>query len=206
MTADSPVKKKKAKRDKQTSLLAYKNNPAQLNQVLSSSYVGKRCFSLRRHSMDAASLLGRKRCCSSTTLVLWTATTRRPSLSTTISASKMAITCFNHILTNKIQPSQTRTSPPLQRITSAFWNILAVARRSSTMPRRPERRRKRQQPHKIYLTSPTLRLRLSRRSHSMTSLYMTLNLLVRCKIMWSSKDLMQEKLSKSKNGVSACFF
>jgi hypothetical protein len=49
---DSPVKKKKAKRDKQTSLLAYKNNPAQLNQVLSSSYVGKKVL------LTAASLYG----------------------------------------------------------------------------------------------------------------------------------------------------
>ncbi len=54
MTDDSPIKKKKAKRDKQTSLLAYKNNPAQLNQVLSSLYVGKRVL------LTAASLYG---CC-----------------------------------------------------------------------------------------------------------------------------------------------
>jgi hypothetical protein len=53
MTDNSPVKKKKAKRDKQTSLLAYKNNPAQLNQVLSSLYVGKRVL------LTAASLYGR---------------------------------------------------------------------------------------------------------------------------------------------------
>jgi hypothetical protein len=54
MTDDSPVKKKKAKRDKQTSLLAYKNNLAQLNQVLSSSYVRKRVL------LTAASLYGRR--------------------------------------------------------------------------------------------------------------------------------------------------
>jgi hypothetical protein len=54
MTDDSLVKKKKAKRDKQTSLLAYKNNPAQSNQVLSSLYVGKRVF------LTPASLYGHR--------------------------------------------------------------------------------------------------------------------------------------------------
>jgi hypothetical protein len=54
MTDDSPIKKKKAKRDKQTSLLAYKNNLAQLNQVLSSSYVRKSVL------LTAASLYGRR--------------------------------------------------------------------------------------------------------------------------------------------------
>ncbi len=54
MTDDSPIKKKKAKWDKQTSLLAYKNNQAQLNQVLSSLYVGKRVF------LTAVSLYGRR--------------------------------------------------------------------------------------------------------------------------------------------------
>jgi hypothetical protein len=54
MTDDSLVEKKNTKRDKQTSLLAYKNNLAQLNQVLSSSYVGKRVL------LIAASLYGRR--------------------------------------------------------------------------------------------------------------------------------------------------
>jgi len=54
MADNSPVQKKKAKRDKQTTLLAYKNNPAQLNQVLSSSYVGKRVL------LTAVSLYGRR--------------------------------------------------------------------------------------------------------------------------------------------------
>ncbi len=70
MADNSPVQKKKAKRDKQITLLAYKNNPAQLNQVLSSLYVGKRVFSLWCHSMDVGSPLARKRCCSNTMSVL----------------------------------------------------------------------------------------------------------------------------------------
>ncbi len=54
MADNSPVQKKKAKRDKQTTLLAYKNSPAQLNQVLLSSYVGKRVL------LTAVSLYGRR--------------------------------------------------------------------------------------------------------------------------------------------------
>ncbi|KAL7502257.1 hypothetical protein ACHAXN_000889, partial [Cyclotella atomus] len=49
-----PPPKKKSKPGKQSSLLAYKNDPVQLNQVLQSKYEGKRIL------LTAASLYGRK--------------------------------------------------------------------------------------------------------------------------------------------------
>lgn len=51
---DNPTAKKKPKKDKQTSLLAYKSNPAQLNEVLTNSYRGKRIL------LTAAFLYGRR--------------------------------------------------------------------------------------------------------------------------------------------------
>jgi hypothetical protein len=65
-----PPPKKKAKGGKQTSLLAYKNDPVQLNQVLTSQYVGKRILLTAASLTDARFPKGKKSCCFSTTSVL----------------------------------------------------------------------------------------------------------------------------------------
>ncbi len=120
MIDNNPIKKKKAKRDKQTSLFTYKNNPAQLNQVLSSLYVGKRVL------LTAVSLYGRRIPAGKEEMLFQyhigavNSNNKTATMEYNRSASKMPITCFNCILTNKIQPSQTTISSPLQRITSAF--------------------------------------------------------------------------------------